>query len=294
MSEVSQAPLPISGVDVPERLCPKCGKPMAIKRIRVPEGTKRKNWRWVCQPCTNARARITHQSPHRQAAKQAYREKHAEKIAARKSEWAKEDRAQNPEKYQARARIDHERLMADPERKRRKYDKANERDRLALVELKKDPEAYEEYREKDRVRCQEKYSRLRTRLLHQGKKSHYWSKYGITLEQLSALYKAQEGKCACCEVDLPNPATTKTKHGRGQWHLDHCHETGVIRGLLCHRCNMGLGMFKDSSLRLQQAIRYLNGGNADLVASVLYGADEGAAVSGASHAGSDADSAVSG
>ena len=51
---------------------------------------------------------------------------------------------------------------------------------------------------------------------------------------------------------------------------------------------MGLGMFKDDTLRLQKAIRYLNGSNRDLVSAVLHGSDEGAEHGGIPDAGSDA------
>ena len=42
---------------------------------------------------------------------------------------------------------------------------------------------------------------------------------------------------------------------------DHDHTTGLFRGWLCHHCNTGLGLFKDSSERLQQAIQYLSNGD---------------------------------
>jgi hypothetical protein len=280
--------LPVPGVDVPHRMCPKCGQPQTIKRIAIPEGTKRKGWKWICVPCTNKQARVTHQSPHRQAAKDAYRAKHAEKIACRKGEWQKEDRALHPAKYKEQAKRSHDQLMNDPERKRAKYDKANERDRVALVELKKDSVAYEAELERDRARCRDKYKRLHGRILDQSKASHYKNKYGISLEQLDALWTAQSGKCLICSTDLPNPAKTKKKHARGVWHLDHCHQTGEIRGILCHRCNMALGMMKDDTLRLQKAIDYLNGGNRSLVSAVLNVADEESAPCRISNTNADA------
>jgi hypothetical protein len=41
--------------------------------------------------------------------------------------------------------------------------------------------------------------------------------------------------------------------------IDHCHETNLVRGLLCHDCNKGLGNFKDNIIFLQIAIEYLKG-----------------------------------
>ena len=253
MSELSQA-----------RVCPKCGEPMTP--YTRPDRNKTE---WRCKPCINARQREQHKTPERQAYRRAYREKHAEKIAAQKREWRKEDRAKDPKKYQEQNRRCHERLMADPERRRRKYDKASDKARLSLSNLKENAEAYEAYLQEQRNKWSRRYEKNKDQMLDGAKKKHYRLQYGITLEQLGALHKAQGVQCACCEVELPDPTKTKTRNGRGQWHLDHCHDTGEIRGLLCHRCNMGLGLFKDDCLRLQRAIRYLNGANADIVAAVL-------------------------
>ncbi|MBB4235016.1 endonuclease VII domain-containing protein [Rhizobium esperanzae] len=77
--------------------------------------------------------------------------------------------------------------------------------------------------------------------------------YGITIEDFDDMYDAQGGKCRICE-------TTKPK-GRGGFHVDHCHATGAIRGLLCTSCNMMLGLVEDSVDRLNSAIAYLQAAN---------------------------------
>lgn len=74
-------------------------------------------------------------------------------------------------------------------------------------------------------------------------------RYGLTLEQYNNMVEAQGGRCAICGTEEPGA-------GRNHLFIDHCHETGVIRGLLCHHCNVGLGRFKNVSI-LQAAINYL-------------------------------------
>jgi hypothetical protein len=75
--------------------------------------------------------------------------------------------------------------------------------------------------------------------------------YGLTPEKYEAMELAQEGRCAICRADSPN--SKRSKH----WHIDHCHTTNQVRGLLCHGCNTGLGSFKDDTERLRLAIAYL-------------------------------------
>lgn len=74
--------------------------------------------------------------------------------------------------------------------------------------------------------------------------------YGVTKDYLLALYEKQQGKCAICG-DEP-----KTMRGL---HVDHCHTTGAVRGLLCHGCNTGIGALKDDPALLSKAISYLKG-----------------------------------
>lgn len=69
---------------------------------------------------------------------------------------------------------------------------------------------------------------------------------------IETLHKSQNGTCAICQ----EPIELFQGRGKGS-HLDHDHETGAIRGLLCPNCNQGLGKFKDSEVILQRAIDYL-------------------------------------
>lgn len=74
--------------------------------------------------------------------------------------------------------------------------------------------------------------------------------YGMTYEAYHELLTKQNGVCAICGTADP---------GRGHQHLavDHCHTTNIVRGLLCHSCNTGLGHFKDSISLLDKAKEYL-------------------------------------
>jgi hypothetical protein len=76
-------------------------------------------------------------------------------------------------------------------------------------------------------------------------------RYGITLEEYRKLHEAQDGRCAICniaEIELSK-----------RMHIDHCHTTGVVRGLLCHHCNTGIGLFKENIEIMRKAMEYLNG-----------------------------------
>lgn len=72
--------------------------------------------------------------------------------------------------------------------------------------------------------------------------------YGITLEGLEKLIALQDHKCPICSRPLGD-----TKHV-----LDHSHELGRVRGVLCYACNIGLGKFQDSPILLDRALDYLS------------------------------------
>lgn len=82
------------------------------------------------------------------------------------------------------------------------------------------------------------------------KKWNIKKNYGLTWEEYSGLLESQKGNCAICECDM-----SKVKQGPC---IDHCHKTGVIRGLLCAWCNRGLGLFKDNKKSLLGAMVYIS------------------------------------
>lgn len=79
--------------------------------------------------------------------------------------------------------------------------------------------------------------------------------YGIDLNKYKEILKSQNGSCAICK-------TTET-NGRGYFHVDHCHNKGHVRGLLCAKCNILLGHADDNINTLKKAINYLNATRAD-------------------------------
>jgi hypothetical protein len=91
--------------------------------------------------------------------------------------------------------------------------------------------AYGSHQSRYCLRCQENLHRERT--------------YGVTADQFDAMMLRQAGCCAICQEPMGTPA------------VDHDHDTGRVRGLLCRRCNTGIGMLADDPDRLLSAAAYL-------------------------------------
>lgn len=86
-----------------------------------------------------------------------------------------------------------------------------------------------------------------------------WS--GLSRAEFKALYAAQGRLCGICKHP---PATSKATH------LDHCHSTGRIRGVLCASCNKGLGHFRDDPALIRTAAHYLETADTGYVVPVKY------------------------
>jgi hypothetical protein len=84
--------------------------------------------------------------------------------------------------------------------------------------------------------------------------SHYWKKYKIRTNDYNNLLESQNGSCAICSKTDPG---TKTK----TFCVDHCHSTGIVRGLLCINCNTGVGSLKESEEIFNNALLYLRNAN---------------------------------
>jgi hypothetical protein len=81
------------------------------------------------------------------------------------------------------------------------------------------------------------------------------SKYDISNEEYERLFNNSQGKCHCCGKarSSKNPSSIYYR----KLVVDHCHNTGIIRGLLCHNCNIGIGLLSDNIEGLQKAYEYL-------------------------------------
>lgn len=80
-------------------------------------------------------------------------------------------------------------------------------------------------------------------------KYHFKRKYGMSLEDRDRILDSQTGCCAACGDKLD------TMKPRGL-HVDHCHASGVIRGILCADCNVSLGRMKENPERIRRLANY--------------------------------------
>lgn len=123
----------------------------------------------------------------------------------------------------------------------------------------KNKQYYKNYREKpeNKVKQYEREKKWKSNNKEKSqiseKKKRLKYKYGITMEDYKNIFHSQGSCCAICGVsNLPT---------NGAFHLDHDHTTGKIRGILCNKCNHGLGLFMDNTDFLLRAATYLGGNN---------------------------------
>jgi hypothetical protein len=118
-----------------------------------------------------------------------------------------------------------------------------------------------EYRAKNRdvINARERKLWVEQKVERRAKKRKFYAsnrvrlaakRYNTTVEFLDWLWLEQNGQCAVCMVDLE-------REGKDT-HIDHDEVTGRVRGYLCGRCNMGLGLLRHSTLTMHRAIWYLN------------------------------------
>lgn len=155
--------------------------------------------------------------------------------------------------------------LSDEDKKARKraYDKsrmATKRKDPDWVAKRRNAQRTPEARAKNNARAKKwrqenlEYAKVRARAYHDSnpdvaKNNKLKRAYGITLAERDQMLAAQGGVCGICKTDSPGPR---------DWHTDHCHDTGRVRGILCHSCNTGIGGLKHNAAFLSNAIQYLN------------------------------------
>jgi Zn finger protein HypA/HybF involved in hydrogenase expression len=138
---------------------------------------------------------------------------------------------------QRRNEANNRRYWEDPEKARKR----------ATDTYWKDVEAGRKYkRESEAKRRADPETNLHTNRLRRARN------YGLTFEQSVAVETYIGRPCAIC-------STTITQRGKHGYCVDHDHETGIVRGIICSRCNTALGLFEDNPDRLRTALSYLQG-----------------------------------
>ena len=124
---------------------------------------------------------------------------------------------------------------------------------------KADPVAYAAMRESNRKRVAAYRDRLRAadpeEVKARARRSNLRNKYSITPEDVLTMLDEQDHKCCICKSQLLKQ--NGSKNCKRTHAVDHCHESGRVRGILCIRCNLGLGYFKDNATTLVAAARYI-------------------------------------
>lgn len=102
--------------------------------------------------------------------------------------------------------------------------------------------------EKQRARSKANYAAKKAKYRARNRRQRF-AQYGLTEEQYTEIIRRQEGQCPICERMLAESTTPS---------IDHSHVTGVVRGILCRRCNTALGLLEDSPANLERAVEYLS------------------------------------
>lgn len=124
---------------------------------------------------------------------------------------------------------------------------------MRLANPEKYKQAAKKWREANPNYINQWKQRNKKRTKIQKRKEYLKSTYGISLEQYEEMRIAQQYKCYICnrhEDEIPNAGSTALN-------VDHCHDTGIVRKLLCMSCNIALGKVNDDVEILQRCIDYV-------------------------------------
>jgi hypothetical protein len=200
----------------------------------------------------------------RERAKARARQAERVKILSQDPEWVERERVRKAEMMRSK-RADPEtraalnarkrELAQHPEAKRKQADwmrdwRSENSERVAAYQ--------KQWREKNAEKVSEygkeympKYL-AREEVQHASRCRHLWSNYKMTIAEFNTLWEHQSGKCAICSIGLLPRGRSSNSVA-----VDHNHDTGAVRGLLCQLCNRGVGAFKDDPTILKSAAEYL-------------------------------------
>jgi len=122
-----------------------------------------------------------------------------------------------------------------------------------LSDFKKDPRCLDGTKNQCKSCVNVRRRQTRKRDPEKDRADALWHKYRLRQEDYDEIYNFQKGCCAICD-------THESEAPRQRLAVDHDHQTGEVRGLLCDFCNTALGKFKDDTALLQEAINYLRSG----------------------------------
>ena len=125
-------------------------------------------------------------------------------------------------------------------KKRKEYYYAN---------LDKAKDYYNKYKTEHPEKIKERNANRSPANIETIRRQKWLMKYGITPEEYNELFEKQDGRCAICNTHQSELKRTLA--------VDHDHITDKVRGLLCDRCNVMLGMAGDDIRRLLDAVEYL-------------------------------------
>jgi hypothetical protein len=101
----------------------------------------------------------------------------------------------------------------------------------------------------------EQYHKFYLKYKDKDRNRRLFKTYGLTTEDWNKLLESQNYSCAICKRDLKQEIT---KH----IHVDHNHETGKVRGMLCHQCNAAIGLLREDKDIILSSLNYLEKHNA--------------------------------
>lgn len=162
--------------------------------------------------------------------------------------WRDQWKAENPDKVKAQIERDNA-----AKRERRKIETPEERE----VRLAKQRARHKAWRDANKEKLKDWVKRDRAQNMDRIRRTtraySITRQYGISLEDYEAMLTSQGKRCAICGTDK-----ACGRHTDHSWRVDHCHTTGKVRALLCHNCNISLGLLKENTSTMKAMIDYLN------------------------------------